>query len=230
MKKLIICLMASSILTGCANSDSKGNKDDTTIVEDSSEIVEELSAIEIEDSVYNSIMREKPHLKFKNVPIDGSLDRFVSRMERSGFKTEEKTSGQAVLIGDFAGYKGCLVYVETLNGEDLVSKIAVRFPSQSQWKNLYGDYKHLKELLTAKYGKPASCVEKFQDSYGYKPENDHDRMYYVMSGHCNYETCFATDDGEITLWIEHNISSFAALMYKDKINSGIVQNHAIDDL
>jgi hypothetical protein len=185
-----------------------------------------------EDFPDDSVMQNSPHLKFKNVPIDGSLDKFVACMVRSGFKTEKKTADQAILSGDFADFKECVVYVETLKDKDLVSKIAVCFPNQDQWEYLYGDYKHLKELLTVKYGKPSSCVEKFQNSYGLTPTNDNDRMHYVHFDKCKYETRFATDKGEIVLWIEHESVSraFVMLLYKDKINGSIIKKHAIDDL
>ena len=37
-----------------------------------------------EDFPDDSVMQNSPHLKFKNVPIDGSLDKFVACMVRSG--------------------------------------------------------------------------------------------------------------------------------------------------
>lgn len=216
MKKLTISLVASILLTGCINFNPKGSG------------TKEIS----KDSADDLVIQNSPHLKFKNVPIDGSLDKFVARMVRRGFKTEEKTTDQAILSGDFADFKECMVYVETLRGKDLVSKIAIRFPNQDQWEYLYGDYKHLKELLTVKYGKLSSCVEKFQDSYDLTPTNDNDRIHYVYLDKCKYETRFATDKGEIVLWIEHESVSraFVMLLYKDKINGSIIKKHAIDDL
>jgi len=223
MKKIIISLLTLASLTGCINFNPKGNEG-KGISEDSVEV-----KVDPADDI---AMQNSQHLKFKNVPIDGTLDKFVSRMVRSGFKTEEKTTGQAILSGDFADFKDCTVYVETLSGKDLVSRITVCFPEQDQWEYLHDDYKHLKELLSTKYGKPSSCIEKFHGSYGLTPTDDNDKMYYVHFDKCKYETRFATNKGEIILWIGHESSShaFVLLSYKDKINGNEIKNHAIDDL
>lgn len=223
MEKPIIILIASLLLAGCINFNPKGNE---------KEQFERNSADTKEELADDSSMRYNPHLKFKNVPIDGDLELFVTRMQRRGFKVKEKTTDQAALCGDFADFKECTVYVETLTGKNLVSRISVCFPEQEQWEYLYGDYKHLKELLIAKYGKPSSCIEKFLSSYGLRPKDDNEKMYSVYLDNCKYETHFATEKGEIILWIEHESAThaFVMLSYKDKINSGIIKRHAINDL
>ena len=222
MKKYLYYIIATLFLTGCINFNPNGNNSDKS--------VEETTVDSIDESADELAMQNSPHLKFKNVPIDGTLDKFVARMVKSGFKKERKTADQAILSGDFADFKECVVYVETLIGKDLVSRIVVSFPEREQWEYLYGDYKHLKELLITKYGKPSSCVEKFQSSYG--PTDDNDRMHDVRFDRCKYETRFASDKGEIVLWIEHDgvSSTFVMLAYKDKINGSVIKNHAIDDL
>lgn len=169
------------------------------------------------------------HLKFKGIPIDGTLKEFVSRMKRKGFKSIGGENGTAILKGDFAAYKECTIYVSTLDNKDLVSRISVVFPNQETWEYLYGDYMNLKKLLTEKYGAPSSVIEEFQDSY---IRSDTDKMRSVEMGRCKYESRFITEKGEIVLWIEHEsvMSCFVILAYKDKINSEIIKNIAIDDL
>ncbi|MBQ7421432.1 MAG: hypothetical protein IJV27_04755 [Prevotella sp.] len=169
------------------------------------------------------------HLKFKGVPIDGTLKEFTARMKRKGFKSIGSDDGLEVLQGDFAAFKECVIYVSTLENKDLVARISVAFPKEDTWEYLYGDYKHLKELLTEKYGQPSSVTEKFQDRY---IDDDNDRMHAVKMDRCKYETRFKTDKGEIVLWIEHEsvMSCFVMLAYKDKINGGIIKNVAKDDL
>lgn len=68
---------------------------------------------------------DSPHLTFKSVPIDGSLKRFVSLMQRVGFVYVDPKDGVAQLEGDFAGYKECKVQVSTLEGHDVVASITV---------------------------------------------------------------------------------------------------------
>jgi len=210
-------------ITGCLNFHPNKQKQET---EESTEKVVE------NDPQDDAAMESSVHMKFKGVPIDGTLADFVGRMKRKGFKQEDIEDGTAVLSGDFADFKECTVYVSTLDNKDLVSRISVVFPLQDQWEYLYGDYKHLKGMLTEKYGKPSSCVEKFQRSYGIGPNDDDDRMHYAKFDKCKYETHFKTDKGDVIVSIEHNgvSSCFVMLSYKDKINGDIIKEHAKEDL
>lgn len=222
MKKIYLYLFLFCIcLTGCINFNPNKAKDNKENTEEETEVVN--------NPKDDAAMENSNHLKFKGVPIDGTLKEFVTRMKRKGFKSIGSEKGFEVLQGDFAAYKKCTVYVSTLDNKDLVSRITVAFPNEETWEYLYGDYKHLKDLLTEKYGQPSTVTEKFQDKY---IDDDNDRMLAVKMDNCKYETRFKTDKGEIVLWIEHEsvMSCFVMLAYKDKVNGGIIKNVAKDDL
>ena len=190
-----------------------------------------LEPVEVDTTADSVAMEQSTHLKFKGVPIDGSLAQFLSRMQGKGFEvTSERQDEIHRLEGDFAGFKQCEVYVSTLDNQDLVSRITVCFPIQDQWKNLYGDYKTLKEMLVEKYGRPVSCVERFTGSLGNL--GDDFRMIAVRNDECQYVTRFASDEGDIILSIEYRGSStcYVQLVYKDKENGQVVRNAAIEDL
>jgi len=171
------------------------------------------------------------HLSFKGVPIDGTLDEYVSKMKQNGFTHIGTEDGTAILNGDFAGYKDCYVGVSTLNQKDLVHKIAVIFPERETWSTLSGNYFDLKKMLTEKYGKPSDVVEKFEGS-SYSQKDDNSKMYEVKMDRCKYYSIWLTDKGEIQLSIEHEsvVRCFVRLGYFDKINSEIIKAKAIDDL
>lgn len=170
------------------------------------------------------------HLAFKGVPIDGTLDDYVSKMKQNGFTHTQTQDGTAILNGDFAGYKDCFVGVSTLKQKDLVYKIAVIFPDKNTWSTLSGNYFDLKQMLTEKYGKPSDVVEKF-DGYS-EPKDDEGRMYKVKFDNCKYSSIWQTDKGEIQLSIDHNsvTSCFVKLAYFDKINGDKIKAKAKDDL
>jgi hypothetical protein len=170
------------------------------------------------------------HFTFKGIPIDGTLSEYVSKMKQSGFIHLGTEDGVAMLKGDFAAYKNCIVGVTTLKHKDLVSKIAVIFPACDTWSFLSANYFSLKEMLTEKYGEPSDCVEKFQ-SYS-EPEDDNSKMHYVEFDNCKYYTTYRTDKGDIQLSIEHDgvTSCFVQLAYHDKINGDIIKAEAINDL
>lgn len=170
------------------------------------------------------------HLSFKGVPIDGTLDEYVSKMKQNGFTHLGTEDGTAILNGDFAGYKDCHVGVSTLKQKDLVYKIGVLFPEKDTWSRLSTNYFDLKQMLTEKYGKPSDVVEKF-DGYS-QPKDDDDRMYKVKFDNCKYHSVWQTDKGEIQLSIDHSsvTSCFVKLAYFDKINGDKIKAKAKDDL
>ena len=173
---------------------------------------------------------ESPHLSFKGVPIDGTLNEYIQKMKQKGFDYLRTTDGLAILSGDFAGYKGCIIGVATLRQKDLVSKITVIFPSSETWGTLSNNYYSLKEMLTEKYGKPEFVTEEFQ---GYsQPTDDNSRMHEVKMDRCKFITSFETPKGSIQLSIDHNdISECSVILsYFDKINGDVIRAEAMDDL
>ena len=190
------------------------------------------------------------HLIFNNVPINGSLKYYVAQMEKKNFriyverfglegdeetkeqkeqkeqkaKLEAYKEGKATMVGDFADFKKCRLYVETLANKDLVYKIQVEFQYTSEWEKKKENYFHLKQLLTKKYGAPTSCTEKL------KPESmeDYDINNSFHKGRSKYETIYKTDKGDITLYINKN--SRIILEYLDKKNSELITEHALEEL
>lgn len=230
--RLAAAIFLCCAVVSCANF-RHGKKDKNVKGDNTEEVAEDNAQDEVvkADPQDDAAMEKSTHLKFKGVPIDGTLDKFVERMRRGGFELVEKDDDSAVLTGDFAGFKECAIYVSTLEDKDLVWAIVVAVPERDQWEYLYGDYKYLKDMLTKKYGKPSSCVEKFQGPFGLKPTDDGDRMNYVEDDKCKYETRFKTSNGEIILWIAHdNRQCYVSLQYSDKENRSAIRDHAMEDL
>lgn len=169
------------------------------------------------------------HLTFKGVPIDGTLQEYVLKMQKNGFTHLGTEDGIAMLKGDFASYKNCMLVAATLKQKDLVSTIKVIFPECDTWSYLSSNYFTLKELLTEKYGEPSECVEKFDGS---TPSDDDSKMHAVGFDNCKYYTTFETDRGSIQLSIGHQsvVASFVMLAYYDKINGDIIRAKAIEEL
>ncbi len=169
------------------------------------------------------------HLTFKNVPIDGTLEQFVARMVQHSFKKQYQNNGNAMLKGDFAGFKDCRIIVSTIDGIDLVSSITVLFPSREKWSDLEQDYYNLKEMLTSKYGTPAKHSEHFaKDACIF---DDDWKLISLNHGKCYYKSHYATGKGDIDLMIDYDeYDTYVSLTYQDKINGAAVKNHAINDL
>lgn len=178
-----------------------------------------------------SFAQEK-HLTFKDIPLNGTMADYISKMEKQGFIHLASNLRIATLKGDFADYKDCMLEVSTLWQEDLVHKVDVIFPYKETWSALYGDYSSLKVMLTEKYGKPTEFVEKFQGPHAI--DDDRAKMSLVKIGNCKYYAIWRSDKGDIKLSIEHrnhqNYQCFVQLTYLDKVNSQIVKEKTFTDL
>ena len=174
------------------------------------------------------------HLTFKGVPIDGTLNEFVAKMMCAGFSHIGTEDGVALLSGEFAGYRDCMIGVKTLKKYNTVHKIAVLFPTRNTWRGLSYDYTKLKSMLSKKYGEPEECVEKFVNTPSYVNINDDNgKMHEVTNNHCKYYSIFNVENGTISFSIEYDgdlHESRVKLWYFDKINSEAFEEAAMDDL
>lgn len=168
-------------------------------------------------------------MTFKGVPIDGTLQAYTQLMKQKGFTHLSTQEGVALLKGDFAAYKDCIIGVTTLKQRDLVSKITVIFPDCDTWSSLASNYFSLKDMLTEKYGEPVDCMEIFQSD---QPDDDNLKMHKVKFDNCKYYTIYKTENGNIELSISHNgvISCYVTLRYFDRINSNVIRQEAMNDL
>lgn len=170
------------------------------------------------------------HLKFKGVPIDGTLSEFVGMLKQKGLTHLGTEQGVALFKGEFAAHKGCSI-AAIAHESGNVYRVGVIFPEKDTWLRLYNDYSSLKEMLTQKYGEPTSVVEEFQ-SYGGMEDDDNMKMHYVKYDKCRYVVDFMTEIGTIELRIEHNdmLDCYVILIYEDTANGDKVRSSAIDDL
>ncbi len=172
------------------------------------------------------------HLSFKGVPINGTLDEYVKAMEKVGFEKVDNKEGFAELIGDFAGYKNCRIFVCSLKGVNVVNTITVQFPIADNWDDLQSNYDKLKAMLTQKYGKPSKVVEEFQEKGFFAPKTNGEKIHCLIFDRCKWFSVFSTAKGDIELsMVKVGISDCSiVLKYFDKINTNKVNTSAINDL
>lgn len=174
-------------------------------------------------------MAQGQHMKFKGIPIDGTLKEYINAMTKAGFTYDNTYDGIAVLKGDFAGFKNCTIGVSTLQNCDLVNRIAVLFPENNKWADLLEDYEQLKAMLIQKYGEPESSEEKFTKQV----TDDDSKICAVGTDDCVWCSEFKTELGGIKLSIVDGVlyhRGLVRIVYYDKINTQKVQKAAMDDL
>ena len=177
----------------------------------------------------NSFLNNTSHLKFMNIPINGSLDNMITQLKERGlnFITKYDSNNEALLTGSFAGFKNCNFYVRSLGNGSLVYSVGVCLPNEKNWKDLSSNYYYHQKSLINKYGEPSTCIERF---------NTHDdvsddlfKWVLTISDKCEYYTLFKTDDGIIVLHISHiendgENKCYVSLYYIDSINYFLKEN------
>lgn len=161
------------------------------------------------------------HLKFKGVPIDGTLSSFVSALKAKGLSISSLDSKyeSTIMEGDFAGLDNCQFMIVS-SKDKTPGKVIVLGPSIKSWYNLKGRYNDLKESLQAKYtNAEVKSYEFFKDPY---EEGDGYELQAISLDKCIYTTFFVLPEGSITVELAGSTSTscYVKLTYEDTINFG----------
>ena len=179
------------------------------------------------------VMAQTPnnHLTFKGIPITGTLENFVQKMEAKGFRKIYSDKSFIGLEGEFAGYPGCEIYVYKIPNRNIVYKVVVFFPKESSWAYLEKEYNQFKDMLTNKYGDPSWYSETFKE--GASTFNDDAKMSSLKKGNCDYWTQWKVNNGYIEMRIRpitDTYNGYVCLIYFDKINDALAEKAQKDDL
>ena len=168
------------------------------------------------------------HMKFKGIPMEGTLNSFVQKLKEKGFTSIATQNRMAVLEGEFAATKGCTIGVVRFEDRDQVNIVAVIFPEQDSWTGITQSYFGLKEMLTEKYGEPKT-VETFSDR---EPSSDVLEFYALLNDECHYISDSYVENGKIQLTMEkHDYNSASVMLrYIDKANADETRKKVMDDL
>lgn len=160
-----------------------------------------------------SLETVEQHLTFKGIPIDGTLQDVVSKLESKNFILKKQYDTVAVMEGTFAN-EGCNILLSTTPKSKKVYTILVMFKESDSWYSLKSDYNELKEQLKQKYKVKPDVTETFYDPYY---EGDGYELQALRKSKGFYISTFKLENGEIGLYI----ASEVRLQYTDKINSEI---------
>lgn len=167
------------------------------------------------------------HMKFKGVPMEGTLQSFTNKLKTKGFTAVGIQDGVSLLKGEFAGYKNCTIGA-VADKSGMICKVSVIFPTMDKWGDLENCYRNYKSMLTEKYGDPTKCVEEFQNDY---VDDDNSKKHELGMDRCKYICLFSGDNSEIQLEITHqSFSCYVMLSYFDNANQDKLRKQIMDDL
>ena len=173
-------------------------------------------------------MMAEGHMKFKGVEIDGTPEEFVSKMKAKGFVYTGNQDGIETMVGDFATYKNCVLYLTSL--ENKMVKVSVIFPDEADtWSLLYNKYTTLKDLLTTKYGKPVIDKEEWQ-SYS-RPRDDDSKLHELKMNRATIGARYELTEGSIEIsLLSVQMQCCVILIYADAANQRSAIEKAMEDL
>lgn len=175
----------------------------------------------------NICSAQTEHMKFKGVPMEGTLQAFTNKLKAKGFTSVGVQDGVSLLTGEFAGYKDCTIGA-VADKSGMICKVFVIFPAMDKWGDLERCYSNYKSMLSEKYGEPKDCVEKFQNDF---VDDDNSKKYELKMDRCKYYSIFGADNGEIQLEITHqNYTCYVMLSYFDNANQEKLRKQIMDDL
>jgi|SRR5580693_7932569 hypothetical protein len=212
MRRIFITLL-TLLIFAFATLTSFAQKDTTSLKHDSiSRIITELEK------------RGVGHLKFKDIPIDGSLDLFVIQLKKQSFTVLIIDKSHAILSGKFTGDD---VKVLVQSTPEKVYGVTVNYDKQTTWNAIKTQYENMKSMLHEKYGDPQEITEKFDSPYF---ENSGGELLALSQDKCTYSALFVTKTGSGMIRLRIASDASIAINYVDTINFLLVSGKAYNDL
>lgn len=159
--------------------------------------------------------QQESHLEFKGIPITGTLDNMLNKLQERGYELVYEEENAAALEGNFAN-ENCKLHVYGTPKTKVVYRIVVVFGTQDNWWSLKSDYKKLKEQISAKYNIRPDAKERFFDPYY---EGDGYELQALRKGKCLYLSTFDVDNGTIHILLSDKQSVY--LYYTDAIGDNL---------
>ena len=158
------------------------------------------------------------HFTFKGIPIDGTLAEFGQKLTSTGLVITQKADEVIEFKGNFGGTDDCKIVAFSTPKTQQVYSLMVIFPEVDTWYSLKSDYKEYKTMLTTKYGKAKTTVERFSDPYY---EGDGYEIQALRLSKASYASFFHTDNGEVTVALSYMNGAHLVLVYTDKHNDAL---------
>lgn len=205
MKKETLLILAFIGLASCGGSTSPnmGSLDSDSI-----------ASIEIESQI-----ESENHLTFKNLPIDGKLEDFVSKMQSLGFEKIAQSNDRFYvgykMKGVFAGKDVDILVKGTIKTRTTWA-VNIFMPKEyTSWQQLKESYRELASLYTDKYGAPNEEMEEFFLPY---KDGDGHEMEAIKKNEVVYFSRYDREGGVILVSIDDGLVNVS---YEDKENGGL---------
>lgn len=167
------------------------------------------------------------HMKFMGIPMEGTVEQFVSKLKAKGMVYMGTNDGVTLLQGEFAATKSCVIGVTKMEDANKVNMVAVIFPSKETWGSLSEQYYTLKDMLTEKYGEPESTEQFKRDNL-----SDFMKFHGIYDDEATFISEYTCDNGYIQLSMKKmdTLKCSVFLRYIDNSNAEETRQRIMDDL
>jgi len=152
------------------------------------------------------------HLKFLDIPINGSIENFTKQLENKGITKISKN----VLIGSFGEYDDALFFVIENEISKKVSEVNVCFYYSDSFSELMWNYKQIREVLSKKYGTKYNEVNNFTE---YSYQSGKENLERFKKGSYKIFCQWDLNKGFIELgFINLEDEIYISILYRDLVN------------
>lgn len=219
-------LIISMVLAGVNPQDTTVSKKDSVALaqlKDTTVVAARSVSPEAEEEISKPVVIT--HIKFKGIPVDGSMNLFGKRLEQEGFQR----INTANFAGTFAGIEKTQIHCHSISGN--VWKVSVCFPAQLTWNEVKTRYMKFKDLLVWKYViNPVVVKEQLSGKYR---EGSGQEAWGFENGTSEYCSVFEFLEGDIIQYIVFDKPSGGlrvCIDYVDRVNSILKDESDMMDL
>lgn len=167
------------------------------------------------------------HLKFKGIPIEGSMKSFCQKLETKGYEAVVSDANSTLFRGDFAGSNATIGVVSDDDGE-IVSAVMVMFDGSDEWRVLVNLYDFYKDLYTRKYGEPTKVIEENPSRTEYNSELMAKLLDRTAVWGCLWE--LPAGDIEINIEKADDFNGWVTIRYRDTQNEEAKIQKYLEDI
>lgn len=156
------------------------------------------------------------HMKFKGIPIEGSMTEFCRKLKAKGFTSIGQDGNVSLFTGDFTGREATVGVTAADDGKNVFA-VVVLFDPSGEWSVLVNTYDYYKDLYTRKYGNPAVSDERNPSHL----DSNTGLMIQLQEGTVTYYSAWEVDGGDIQLSIEKSSGMYEGVVtirYRDSQN------------
>ncbi len=153
------------------------------------------------------------HMEFKNIPINGKLDKFVKELIKLGFTGPQLVKENQIKLDGVFLDKNCEIYVYGTIKNKTAYKVRVNLPGEVQ-DSLQSSFEKIQKLYSAEYGMGTTRYKQYRTRERLM-FNEPRLTRHLMKG--DYSK-YISASGDITVEVQ---DGYISITYVDNVNSEI---------